>query len=177
MSLDPNDIPHNAYSPCGRLVFSARSIPYGGTEERGPKVHYRVPYSRDIRKEPGTLPSAAEGLEQCKLPCASYGMGSVLSSQFEEEAADVFLDGGERNHQAFGDLMIGCTVGKEAQYFLLAPGERLQQWFRRESKRVWMSWSDPGSACLQRDLMVFTGKSMKDSVSIGCKAGSSDLLL
>ena len=130
MALDPNDIPHNAYAPFGRLVFSARSIPYCGAEERGQKYtieyHIREIPGRSQKStwiteiafdfgffcDPGALPSATERLEQSKLPCACDGVGSILCGQLEKEAADVFLDGGEGNHQAFSDLLIGRTLGE-----------------------------------------------------------------
>ena len=37
-------------------------------------------------------------------------MGSILSFQLQQEAADMFLDCGERDHQAAGNLLVGGTL-------------------------------------------------------------------
>ncbi|GCE23622.1 hypothetical protein KDK_74220 [Dictyobacter kobayashii] len=81
VALDPNDIPHNAYAPFERLVFSARSILYYGAGERGQKYtieyHIREILGRSQKYtwiteiafdlgffcDPGAVPSARERLE------------------------------------------------------------------------------------------------------------------
>jgi hypothetical protein len=55
-------------------------------------------------------------------------MGSILRCQLQQEAADMFLDRREGNHQVVSDLPIGSPLGEQVQHLLLARGEGLKQW-------------------------------------------------
>src|SRR5205823_9388411 len=50
-------------------------------------------------------------------------LGAAGGSQFAEQVADVFFDGGQLDHQGLGDVLIGGPGGQQAQDFLLTPGQ------------------------------------------------------
>ena len=62
-------------------------------------------------------------LEQREGACPANRLRAARGSQLAEQVADVFLDGGQPDHQGLGDLLIGGPGGQQAQDFLLTPGE------------------------------------------------------
>src|SRR5262249_57674266 len=48
-------------------------------------------------------------------------------AELGEQVGDVFLDGGEGDHEVVGDLLVGCAGGEQVQHLHFAGGERLGQ--------------------------------------------------
>ena len=49
-------------------------------------------------------------------------MGSILRCQLQQEAADMFLDCRERDHQSVGNLLVGGPLREQVQDLLFAWG-------------------------------------------------------
>src|SRR5229473_5974618 len=61
------------------------------------------------------------------VSCSCHRMGSILRCQLQQEAADMFLDCRERDHQLPGDLLVGGPLREQTQDLLFALGEWLQE--------------------------------------------------
>ncbi len=55
--------------------------------------------------------------------CLGNRLGATFGSQFTEQITDVFLDGGQLDHQGPGDLLVRGPLGEQAQDFLLTSRE------------------------------------------------------
>ena len=62
-------------------------------------------------------------LEQRACLGLGHRLGAAGGSQLAEQATDMFLDGGQLDHQSPGDVLIRSSRSQQAQDFLLALGQ------------------------------------------------------
>jgi hypothetical protein len=103
-------------------------------------------------------------------------MGSVLRCQLQKEAADMFLDRREGNHQVVGDLLIGRPLGKPVQHLLFALGEWFKELLCSLRGRAWQSFRDEGDGLLRHFLARLPCKRIEHGLSIGSKERRNSVL-
>src|SRR5215813_14916534 len=87
------------------------------------------PDAEGFRLQEGVFGSAGEaGLgDQPELAGAGGGLGAVGRAELAEQVGDVFLDGGEGDHEVVGDLLVGCAGGEQAQHLSFAVVQRVYE--------------------------------------------------
>src|SRR5260221_11480430 len=96
-------------------------------------------------------------------------MGSILRCQLQQEAADMFLDCRERDHQLPGDLLVGGPLCQQTQNLLFALGKRLKELLCSLRGRAWQSFGGRRDDLLLNVLALLVLKGGEHCMGIGSK--------
>ncbi len=134
VSLHPNDISHTLVLPSDDVSSSKKkdTLRAGGTQS--PKGYQKDTFEsgeeqpgegsqKDTmhdglhRRDPGhaaPLGDARGGRsEQRERACPCNGLRAIRCSQLAQDTGDMFLGGGERDHQLPGNLLVGGALGQQ----------------------------------------------------------------